>query len=180
MLPGSTRAQGQAMVESCMVLAVLCLLLLGLFQISRLFVAEDVLQYAAARGARARAVGFNDFMVYKTMRVATIVNAGTMLEPMEHAGPAAQRALERGRIPLYMGARWYHELPSILNYDDWNTITYSLIEGGDPSFVFCRVSQRFPLRTALHRLFYAADTITLRGESSMENHYPMYLDLEPP
>jgi hypothetical protein len=164
------------MVESCLVMAILCLLLFSLFQVSRLFVAEDVLQYASARGARARAVGFNDFMVFKTVRVATIVNAGAMLEPREGGGPAAQRALERGRIPLYMGADWPHELPSILDYEDWWTVSYSLIEGGNPALVDCRVSQRFPLRTALHRAFYAADSLTLRGESQMENHYPLYLE----
>ncbi len=170
------RARAQAMVESCLVMAVLCLLLFGLFQISRLFVADDVLRYAAARGARARAVGFNEFMILKTVRAATIVNAGEMLEPHVDGGPSAQRSLERGRIPLYMGAQEPHELPSILDYADWRTISYSIYEGGDPSFVECRVRQQFPLRTALHRAFYADDSIPLRGESQMENHYPLYLE----
>ena len=117
-------------------------------------------------------------MLFKTIRAATLANAGAMLEPREGGGPSAQRAIEQGRIPLYMGADWPQELPSILDYEDWDTISYSVNEVGDPPFVECRVRQHFPLRAALHRAFYAADTMMLRGESQMENHYPLYL--EPP
>ena len=39
------------------------------------------LQHAASLGARSRSVGFNDFMVYKVGRAATIANAGRITSP---------------------------------------------------------------------------------------------------
>ena len=92
---GSSR-RGQAILESCAVVIIICILLFGLFQLSRLFVAEEILQFAAARGARARAIGMNDFMVYKTIRAATIVNAGKMQQPLlvDGSDPLAQRQVE--------------------------------------------------------------------------------------
>ena len=64
-----------------MAVALICLIFMGLLQISELFAAREILNHAAARGARARAVGFNWFMVEKAVRVAAIPNAGKMVTP---------------------------------------------------------------------------------------------------
>ena len=73
---------GQSLVESCLVIALISFIFMGLFQISRLSAAREVLQHAAARAARARTVGFNAWMVPKVVRVAAIPNAGRMTEPL--------------------------------------------------------------------------------------------------
>ena len=64
--------RGQALIESCLAIIVLCLVFAGLFQISQLFAAKEILDYSASRGARAKAVGFNEWMVRKVARVAAI------------------------------------------------------------------------------------------------------------
>ena len=78
--PPDPRA-GQSLVESCLVIGLTCLLFFGLLQISQLFAAREVLYHAAARGARAKTVGFNRWMVTKAVRVGAIPNAGRMLVP---------------------------------------------------------------------------------------------------
>lgn len=68
---------GQALVESLLVLLVTCLLLFGLLEVSRAFTGREIMRHAAARAARARAVGFNRWMCEKVMRVAAIPASGT-------------------------------------------------------------------------------------------------------
>ncbi len=193
---------GQSLVESCIVIGILCLLLMALFQLSQLFMAQEIVHYAAGRGARAKAVGFNDFMVFKTIRVGAIANAGKLTFPelAEQTpypltlslgsrfqirfpiavanGPAAQRALEHSRIPLYLGAYEAVYLPSILNYENWDTIFYSYLEQENPPRLDFYVRHYFPLTLPLHRAFYAGDSIPFTGRTTLENHYPLYLDVD--
>lgn len=72
---------GQSLIESCLVIAVLCLVLFGGVQISQLYLTREVLDSAATAGARARAVGLNDFMVRKVVRIVSLPIAGQLVEP---------------------------------------------------------------------------------------------------
>ncbi len=200
-VPAAGRA-GQALVESCIVIGILCLLLMALLQLSQLFMAQEIVNYSAGRGARAKMVGFNEFMVYKTVRVGAIANAGKMTSPgldeptfseltlslgsrfrtrfpvtVSH-GPAAQRAMEKARIPMYLGADWFIQLPSILDYENWPTISYSYSEQASPPILDFYVQQHFPLVLPLHRAFYDDDHIPFTGQATLDNHYPLYMDVE--
>jgi len=194
--------KGQSLIESCVVIGILCLLLMGLFQLSQLFMAQEILHYAAGRGARAKTVGFNDFMVFKTVRVGTIATAGQITAPeietqapspltlnlgtrfqtrfpiSTSSGPAAQRAMERARIPLFLAADWYGRLTAILDYEDWSDIHYSCFEQTSPALLSFSVRQSFPLKFLFHQAFYADDSIPLTGTVTLDNHYPLYLDVE--
>lgn len=193
---------GQSLIESCIVIGILCLLLMGLFQLSQFFMAQEILHYAAGRGARAKAVGFNEFMVFKTVRVGAIANAGPITSPEMAAqgpspltlnlgtrfqtrfpvsvssGPIAQRTVERSRIPLFLAADWSGQLSAILNYEDWSDISYAYVEQASPSLLSFSVHQHFPLKFAFHQAFYADETIPLTGAATLDNHYPLYLDVE--
>lgn len=120
---------------------------MGLLQISEIFAAREILNHAAARGARARTVGFNSWMVEKAIRVASIPNAGKLtspdfdnddialqqmvvnLRPGElweqalRASPSSlQYNLERARIPEYMASYNRPRAGHILDYENWDTI----------------------------------------------------------
>jgi len=169
-------AEGQALIESCIVIGLICLLLMGLFQLAQLFMAREILDYAAGRGARAKAVGFNDFMVDKIVRIGAIANAGIMTFPEQlDAGPLAQSAIERARIPLYLGADRHNQLDSILNYEEWP----NLVIGYTSSDIVLNfeVSQDMPIRffPRLFGAFYASETVPMKGIVAMDNHYPLYL-----
>jgi len=191
---------GQALVETCLVTALLCLFLFGLFEVARLFAAREVLAHSAQAGARARAVGFNDFMIRKVVDVASIPNAGPMRQPgpprsgllealwrnetpgalwdlavrSEPASP--QLDVEQSRIPLYLAARHAGDLGAVLDYDRWDTVR--IVSNADSADGMNRVAVRqdVPLVSGLHRLFYAEDEVRMRIEAAMDNHYPLYLE----
>ncbi len=192
---------GQSLIESCIIIAVMCVLFFSLFQLAHVFVAREFLFYAASRGVRARTVGFNQFMTWKTVRVGAIPNAGKLISP-EFESPVSdwstltpaglwatwtmglnqqlvdpQYSVERSRIPLYLGGTSYNQLPPILDYEDWDTVD---IQGPIENFATRMVSamavQDVPLRYPFHRLFYADDFVTMSGEAHMENDYVLYLE----
>jgi hypothetical protein len=194
---------GQTLLETCIVMMLLCLLFFGLIQLSQLSASKEILDYAASCGTRARSVGFNDFMVTKVVRVAAIPNAGRILEPVivRPANPAPfsgtpgtawdyaltaqpsspQLPVERARIPLYLGADNWGRLPGILDYEYWGNgtdnrgvIGFALHDSAGLG-LGVHTSQEVPLWTPLHRLIYDGDTMPLGGDSIMENHYPLYL-----
>ncbi len=175
----TTSRAGQSLIESCLVLIIVCLAFFGVFQISQLFARQEVLHYAAARGARAKVVGFNQFMVFKTIRVGAIPNAGRLINPFSDGGPTAQHAVEAARIPLYMGTEDASELDPILDYQDWDTaqdVSWPLVSAFGDGTLRLRVGQQVPLRYPFHRAFYAADSMDMTGESWLDNHYTLYLD----
>jgi hypothetical protein len=125
----------------------ICLIFMGLLQISEIFAAREILNHAAARGARARTVGFSWWMVEKSIRVAAIPNAGKLITPefdnddtalramVESMAPgqlweaalkaspsSLQYSLERARIPEYMGSYNRPRANHILDYENWDTI----------------------------------------------------------
>jgi hypothetical protein len=182
---------------------------MGLLQFSQMVAARDVMNHAAARGARARTVGFNAFMVRKVVRAASIATAGRMVTPeyenvnlmlenlvaTESPGivwdtvlpivpHSAQTPIELARIPFYLGAESPGWASIMLDYEDWDTISYlpSEIAGipdGNPEtdqMIQFSTRQNYPLRIPMHRAFYAADSITLQGQATIESHYPLYLE----
>ncbi len=187
---------GQSLLETCIVMMVLCLVFFGLLQLSQLSAFKEVLDYAAACGARARTVGFNDFMVYKVVRVAAIPNAGRLLEPVIAPQPvpapfsdtpgqawdyalraqpvSPQYPVESARIPLYLGGENWGRLPGILEYANWDAIGHDIHDTGGLGLGL-HTAQDVPLWTPLHRLIYDGDTFPLGGDSILENHYPLYL-----
>ncbi len=204
-----TSRSGQSLIEACIVIAILCLVVFCGVQMSQIYMTSEVLNHAAVCGARARAVGFNDFMVMKTIRAAAIpvagplrsgyVNVTSSYDPYaitfsgpNNIGRAWDRAVrlvpgargdaqdaafqsfadaERETIPLYLGSDLGQ---SVLDYERWPNINYSLAEG--TYTVQARVRQDMPLVFPLHRAFIAADSILMQGEATMDNHYPLYLE----
>ena len=194
---------GQSLIETCLAMFIICLIFFGLFQVSQMAAAREILHHAAARGARAKTVGFNHFMVYKAIRVAAIPNAGRMTAPAEfrnndltlqamlatlspgelwdtvlqRAVPSSlQLDIKTARIPEYMLSVNYARSGYILNYEDWDTINWHIPHQSSSSIIEIDVSQQYPLRLPFHRAFYAADSVDLHGVSAIENHYPLYLD----
>ncbi len=168
--------EGQALIESCLIVAAICLILMGLFQVSQLFAAREIMAYAAARGARARAVGFNDFMARKTARVASIPNAGHMTVPARTGGgPLMQREIERARIPLYLLAEHQAWANAVLNYEEWDAVALSCSE--TPTTLNMTIRQNIPIRffPRLFRAFFAGDAVNMSQSVALENHYPLYL-----
>jgi len=173
---------------------------MGLLQISQLFAAREILHHAAARGARCKTVGFNRWMVTKSVRVASIPNAGRLTTPdfenndavlqdmvtslrpgelwdevLENAEPSSQQYyLESGRIPDYMFSHNRARAGHVLDYEHWDSIDKTVRDDYDQIRV--TTEQEYPLWVPLRATFYARSNATLRGEAEIENHYSLYLD----
>ena len=168
---------GQSLIESCIVMIMITFLLFGVLQISQMFAAQEVLNYAATKAARAKTVGFNDFMVHKVVRVATIPNAGQMITPdTQFSGPLEQSAVEMARVPLYLGAMRWGELDPILNYSNWPSIRVDSGMSGDGPMIEMRVNQVYTLTDPFHASYYASDDVNMRGRAELMNHANLYLD----
>jgi hypothetical protein len=202
--------QGQSLIESCVVIAVVSLLMMGMLQLSQIIAAKEVLHHAAMRGARAKSVGLNRFMVEKVVDVASIPNAGRMLQPdyYENDNPwlqdlvqrespgtvwdetlaatptSMQYPIERARVPEYLAGETISESRFLLDYEDWNDISYRAsisgsVPGGNPAtdqMLRVRANQAYRLWVPMHRSFFLADDVDLEGEAYMESHYALYLE----
>ncbi|MEI7901163.1 MAG: TadE/TadG family type IV pilus assembly protein [bacterium] len=175
----SPRRSGQAMIETVFVIILACLCFLGIFQYANLFAAKAVLSHAAARAARARAVGFNHWMVEKSARVASIPASGTRTTPA-FAGidPAITGALDRNSvsevwdialrsstrspgtqleldlIPEYMNCENDPTAEGLLDYELWEALSVNIdeplnLDGNTPGTLRVSVRQRHPLLIAL-------------------------------
>ena len=99
-----------------------------------------------------------------------------MLWPESSGGPLEQNAIEMANIPWYLGAPTWHHLPAILDYADWDTISFDEpVLQADRTWRV-RVSQDYPMRMPFHRAFYPLDFVPLSGEAYIDNHYQRYLD----
>ncbi len=188
------------MIEACLAMAMICLVFFGLFQVSQVFAAREILSHAAARGARAKTVGLNGWMVTKSVRVASIPNAGKLIEPafqnddpflrgmintlkpgelwdtvVRDAEPSSlQYQLEAARIPDYLYSDNAARAAYVLDYDRWDTIDRHITEAANQLRV--TIGQEYQLWVPLHRVYYNRDTVSLSAEAWIENHYPLYLN----
>ncbi|MFO7869920.1 MAG: hypothetical protein R6V03_00605 [Kiritimatiellia bacterium] len=148
----TSRKSGQSLIESCLVILLICLIFAGVMQVSQIAAGREILHHAAARGARAKTVGFNYWMVKKAVRVAAIPNAGPMTTPafentdtglrlaLETRRPgdlwdavlggelqpsSAQYHIEAARIPEYLGSLHEWRARHILDYEDWDSVHFS-------------------------------------------------------
>lgn len=197
--------RGQSLIESCLAIALICVVLIGVLQVSQVLASREILHHAAARGARARIVGLNWWMVEKVIRLATIPNAGRMIEPdytrqdtflrdtVENARPgdawsallgveprSEQVDIELARMPEYLWAPDAWVARHMLDYERWDTINANYYDHRPGAYtgpyVRIKVTQRVPLLVPSATTFYADDEVALAGEARMENHYPIYLN----
>ena len=133
-LPPARRSRAaQAYLESILVLLVLFLLLFGFLQAALLYGGRDVLHHAASRAARARAVGFNDWMAEKAARVAAIPVSGHLLAEdvgWEEEPGADMAAFELARIPGYLASENHARAQYVLDYEEWRRGSIGFGESG--------------------------------------------------
>lgn len=198
----SPRRSGQAIIETCIVMALTCLLFFGILEVARLFAAREILNHAAARGARARTVGFNWWMVEKSIRVASIPNAGRMVEPVfDTADPrlqsemqaasssgnlwerllsitpfSAQYDIERVKIPEYLASHNHVRAAYVLDYSDWDTVRGN--HGDSPVLPDGTVAPDGIIHTSVHQDFPMTLPMhrTFYADDSIPLHGDAYLE----
>lgn len=150
--------RGQAMIETVLAVLFITFVFLTVYQVSHRLSARILMDHAAARAARAKAVGFNDFMCRKTARVAMIPVAGRRLWPVE-----ADDIDEVARIPIYLSTDHEAMARGVLEYEHWGDMGCDVRSGGG---LGAAVDACLRLET---------EDFVVKGEASVESHYPLYM-----
>lgn len=169
------------MLETAIAVLFVTFLFLCLFQVTQMLSAKVLLDHAAARAARAKAVGFNDWMCLKSARVAMIPVAGKLLWPEyddEYSGMG--RFGVTWRVPDYLASENEPLARGILEYERWNTMDFWVKSGyGISSEAEAYLSigiPRFYARNAESDFDgYGGGEVEIEGEAKIESHYPFYM-----
>lgn len=149
------------MLETVIAVLVISFIFLALFKLSYLLTGKIVLEHAAMRVARARAVGFNDFMCRKSARVAVIPIAGHRLWP---DGEELDAEMELARVPDYLASGHEAMARGILEYERWGGMLVDAGNGQDAT-----VAMDFDL-------FGGTWRFNLIGEAGVEENHSYYLN----
>lgn len=169
--------RGQAMLETALAAIFITFIFLGIFQLTQMVSARILLDHAAARAARARAVGFNDFMCLKSARVAIIPVAGKRVWPLNLDGVD-----EAARVPTYLATEDESQARGVLEYERWQTMDFSVDSsfGASPK-VTSSVGLTIP--RFYDRSFGedegdggCRDGVRIEGRAEVESHFPLYMN----
>ena len=168
------------MVETTIALIFVLIVFLALFNLADLTRTKLLVENAAVKCARARAVGYNDFMLRKIARLATMPAAGRCLTPSDSGTGTLSRSERYHRIGDYLMSEYEAQANAILDFEYWQNggTTISATKGASPATA--TVSQHRP------RLFDfgvltgagnpdADDRATISASNTQEAHYPDYL-----
>lgn len=150
--------RGQAMIETVFAVTFLTVLFLMLFQLSHMVQSRIMLDHAAARAARAKAVGFNDFMCLKSARVAMIPVSGERIWPV-----AEELGDEVSRVPAYLQAETEGRARGILEYERWATTSIDVSSGSGIG------------STARADILMRTEDFNMDGQAEVESHFPLYM-----
>ena len=145
---------GQAMIETVLAVLVISFLFFALFRLSHMLTGKIMLEHAAMRVARARAVGMNEFMCLKAGRVSVIPVAGERLQP--GANDERKNISETALARMYMRTPDSSYADGLLRYENWDR--FSIDISGD----FTRASMR-------------TDWFDLDGEAEVDR-FPDYMN----
>jgi len=154
------------MLETVLAVFFITMAFLMVFQVAHMATAKILLDHAAARAARARAVGFNDWMCLKSARVAMIPVAGRRTWPDDGLKD------EASLVPIYMTTDHEAMADGILEYERWGTMDFS-VSSGIGREVESSVAVDVPR-------FYSrggedSGAVEIRGEAKIESHFPFYM-----
>lgn len=154
------------MIETVIAVLFVSGVFLCLFRLSHMLTGKILLEHAAMRVARARAVGMNAFMCEKAARVSVIPVAGKRLWP---TGDTLDYEMERARVPIYMGTPDPAVARGVLEYEGWSRLR---IDPGDGTR--SRINLGFSLWGDDEGR--GADTFDLDGSAGIEENYRLYMN----
>lgn len=171
---------GQAMVEAILALLLVFFAVFALAQFADNLRTRLLVDYAALRAARARAVGFNDYMVLKTARACTIPVAGECYTTAPQ-GNTLTRSQRSGRIADYLATGWETQAASVLDFEYWRNGRTTVNAPDCRGLLEVSVEQRRPQFFSIANFASGLpdsaerDDARIRSSASIESHYPDYL-----
>ena len=181
----SDRRSGQAMLESIIAMIVILLLFLALFNLSDQVRAKLLVENAAAKCARARAVGYNDFMIRKIARLSTMPASGKCLTASDHGEGTLSLQSRYHKIGDYLMSEYEAQADAILDFDLWRDGKTFIHATSGNAPATATVTQYRPETSGLGNLLSGTksddesgmpkDDTTISASATVEAHYPDYL-----
>ena len=169
------------MVESIIVLLLSLVLFFLLFDFLETSRSKIFVEYAAAKCARGRALGYNDFHITKIARIATMPVSGKCLTT-DDDGTRISPHSRIERIGPYLASEYEAQANVVLDFELWregNTVARVTDNGGE---ITATVTQYRPtvFRGDFYRLINFSSPSPLgktpiRGEAKIEPHHKLYL-----
>ena len=174
------RRSGQAMLESIIAMIAILMLFLLLFNLSDRTRAKLLVENAAAKCARARAVGYNDFMVRKIARLTTMPAAGKCLTAADAGDGTLSLQSRRNRIDDYLMSEYEAQANAILDFELWKDGSTSIHATSGNSPATATVTQRRPKIDEFENLASGkkdsdSNRAVISASATVEAHYPDYL-----
>ena len=142
------------MLETVIAVLLVTSTFLCLFKLSQMLMGKILLEHAAMRVARARTVGFNDFMCRKSARVAVIPVSGKRLWP---DGDQFDWSRELFVLPIYMATENEAVARGVMEYENWQNLGISPGDG-------CNTQVRLK-----------GEYFDLDGKGGVENNFSLYM-----
>ena len=116
------------MLETVLAVLVITFVFLTLFKLSHLLTGKILLEHAAMRVARARAVGLNEFMCVKAARICVIPVSGKRLQPVleDERTDVSEASIAR----MYMRTPDSSYADGLLRYEKWDDLSIVPGRGG--------------------------------------------------
>ena len=143
---------GQAMVESLLAIIIITFLFLALFKVAHLMLAKVLVEHAAMRVARARAVGLNKCMCLKDARIAVM--------SLSNEDDKISNEQAVARIPIYMVSENMSRAAGILDFEIWDHLSLDIGDGTDS------------------KVKLANDWFTVDGRAGIERNADYYMNDE--
>jgi len=140
-----------------------------------------LVENASVKCARARAVGYNDFMLRKIARLSTMPAAGRCLTASAQNDDEALSHGERyARIGDYLASEYEAQADAILDFEHWRDGNTSVACSADASKTTATVTQRRPRISGLDILTGGTSSDTreyapISATGTAEAHYKSYL-----
>ena len=176
------------MVETVIALLFVLFAFLAVLQYADNLRTKLLLEYAAFRCARARTVGYNDYKLLKTVRLATMSAAGRSLVQNDLGHPLSTGEL-LSRMRTYLASRHDGAARNVLDFDYWENGRTPMpqvvvsqgkvnVETRQDRPQFFDVFSYFGSGKAVYDPADDADdapVFDITGRSAVEAHYPDYL-----
>ena len=174
-------SRGQTMVETVIAMIVILVVFLALFNLADLIRAKLLVENASMKCARARAVGYNDFMLRKIARLTMMPVSGECLTVADSGEGKPSYHNRIYRIGEYLMSDYEAQAQAILNFAYWQNGDTAITASDRGTTATASVVQRRPRLFDFGVLAGTAkpnedDRAKISAEATVEAHYPDYLE----
>lgn len=170
---------GQAMVESILAMFVILLVFLAIFSLSDQIRVKLLVENAAVKCARARAVGYNDFMLKKIARLTTMPASGECYTSADDEGRTLSLRSRYNRIDDYLMSEYEAQAKAILDFEYWRNGDTIIQATSGNSPATATVTQRraddFNFNILIKKDKESGRKVNISSTATVEAHYPDYL-----